>query len=420
MHSMEHGPLLEQTRLSAGLDYYKPTMAQVQYEQHPDVEVTFRLKNRGENLLSEYVDVVSLQARLDDLRTGWSQEETSFLGSHEQIDGDPLFTPDFLDYLTENELPPVDVGIDPESGDLEVSTTGEWPLTTFWETVVMSEINEMYFEGLIDELGLDIFDVYDEGDRRLTQKIDLLKQRPDIKFADFGTRRRFSLRWHDHVVGRLVDECPGNIIGTSNVALAEKYEIMPIGTFAHEMPMVYAALAESRGQSPLDGSSQMLRDWEERYGQNLSTALTDTFGTEAFFTDFTPEQAETWRALRHDSGDPIKFGEKVLKFYESQNIDPQDKTIVFSDGLDIDSIIKLADRFGEQINVVFGWGTSLTNDLGLETNNIVMKAIRANGNGTVKLSDETGKYTGETEDIHRVLEEVRHHVAKAATARAMS
>ncbi len=402
--------------LSAGLDYYKPTMSQVQYEKYPDAQVVFRLKNRGDNVLTDYINAQELQSRLDQFRGGWNNSETAYLATHERRDGDPLFTQEYLAYLEENELPPARVSVNEDTGDIDVVTDedGKWPLSTFWETVVMSEANEMYFNNYIAQNGLDVMDVYDEGDRRLSAKIDILRSRPDIQFADFGTRRRFSLRWHDYVVDRLARECPDNLIGSSNVALAEKYDIMPIGTFAHEMPMVYAALAEDEGYSSLEGHRQMLYDWEDKYGENLSTALTDTFGSEYFFADFTPEQARTWKALRHDSGDPYAFGEKVIEFYKDLGIDPQEKTIVFSDGLDMDAIVGLADYFGGKINIVFGWGTTLTNDMGLPTNKIVMKAIRADGYGTVKTSDEPGKYTGEKQDVDGVLSEVRRFMIGVA------
>jgi len=410
MNSVEQGPLQEQTMLSTGLDYYKPTMAQVELERFPNDQVTFTLKNRGDRLLTDYVSPDQLASRLERFQSGWSTQEIEFLEKQERRGGEPLFSEYYLDYLKENDLPDVEVGTDESTGELTVTTSGEWPLVTFWETIVMSEINELYFENMVASKGLDIMKIYDEGDRRLSEKIDILKSRPDIKFAEFGTRRRFSMRWQDHVVGRLAGECPENLVGTSNVALAEKYDLMPIGTFAHEMPMVYAAIAENSGQSPLAGHKQMLRDWEEMYGDNLSTALTDTFGSDFFFADFTPDQAKSWQGLRHDSGNPFKFGEEVIDFYDKQGINPQEKTIVFSDGLDIDKIVQLADYFAGKVNVVFGWGTDLTNDLGLEANTIVMKATRVNGLGTVKITDNPGKHTGEQFDIDRYMEEIYQYL----------
>lgn len=397
---IEYGPLQGEGTLSSGLDFYKPTMSQVAFEKHKDAEVTFTFKNRGKNQLTKYVGVEELQARLDARQHGWNPDEIVYLASLTHQNGERIFSEEYLDYLSDNPLPHANVVLDDE-GDIAIDSTGAWPMVTFWETVVMSEINELYFENMVQEEGLDIFDVYDEGNRRLDEKIAILQSRPDIKFADFGTRRRFSYRWQNHVIEQLLNECPDNFVGTSNVYLANKFDVTPIGTFAHEMPMVYAALADKAGKNPLRGHNQMLRDWVEVYGDNLSVALTDTFGSEYFFTDFTPDQAEQWKALRHDSGDPVEFGNRVIEFYEELGIDPNEKTIVFSDGLDIDTIVMLADTFKGRINIVFGWGTTLTNDLGLKANNVVMKATMVDGVWTVKLSDDAGKHTGPEEYVER-------------------
>lgn len=399
----------EQTpMISTGLDYYKPTMSQVQFLKHPNADVSFTLKNRGKNRLADHVDVDELTTRLGEFALGWQDVEVEYLATHERRDGQPLFDACFLDYLRENQLPPVDVRVDDETDDISVETTGKWPLVTFWETVVMSEINELYFEDYIARNGIDKEELFVEGDRRLTEKIELLKSRPDIKFAEFGTRRRFSREWQRHVVERLKNECPDNLIGTSNVALAQEFDLMPIGTYAHEMPMVYGALAQNEDYSPLAGHAWMMRDWEEVYGDNLSTALTDTYTDNFFFAEFTEEQAKHWAGLRHDSGDPIAFGERVIDFYHSQGIDPTEKTIVFSDGLDMETILEIADHFKDQVNIIFGWGTTLTNDLGLTPNNIVMKATEADGTGTVKLSNEPGKHTGAPEDVARYQLDVEY------------
>lgn len=400
-------------RISEGLDYYKPTMSHVQYLKHPDSDVTFTFKNRGANRLADHVDVDTLAQRLGEFSLGWQGVEVDYLATHERRDGQPLFEESFLDFLRNNPLPPVDIRIDETTDDLAIETTGKWPLTTFWETVVMSEVNELYFEDYMQKNNIHKDDVLAEGDRRLSQKIEILKSRPDIKFAEFGTRRRFSYEWQKHVLGRLVKECPENVIGTSNVALAEEFGIMPIGTYAHEMPMAYAALAELQDYSPLVGHKWMLKDWEDTYGNNLSTALTDTFTDDFFFADFTQEQANQWAALRHDSGDPIAFGERVIEFYKGREINPLEKTIVFSDGLDIETIVMLADHFKDRIQVIFGWGTTLTNDMGLPTNNVVMKLTNADGKGTVKLSNNEGKETGSESDIERYKADVAYRTNTA-------
>jgi nicotinate phosphoribosyltransferase len=294
----------------------------------------------------------------------------------------------------------VNIGYDAELDDLTIDTTGVWPMVTFWETVIMSEVNEAYFENYLVSQNIDPFAVYEEGDRRLSEKIAILRANPDIKFSDFGTRRHFSLRWHKHVLERLNDECPENFLGTSNVEFSNTFGKKPIGTFAHELPMVFAALADARGEDVRQSHNALLKAWFERYGVDSSTALTDTFGTDFFFADFSKDQAANWKGLRHDSGDPFEFGEKALAFYQKSGIDPLTKTIVFSDGLDIDQILAIHDHFKGRINIVFGWGTTLDNDLGIRALNIVMKATHVldartgNEADTVKISDSVGKHIG--------------------------
>ena len=400
--------------LSQGLDYYKATMGQLEFEKHPDAEVTFALKNRSpDRPLSEYLTPDVITERLAELERGWQPEELAYLAGLQNQDGDAQFSEEYLDFLADNDLPPVEIGYD-ETGDISVSVTGKWPLVTFWETVVMSEINELYFREKLAREGTDLATLYQEGNDRLDEKIARLKDRPDIKFSDFGTRRRFSYAWQKHVIERVAHELPENFVGTSNIYLAHELGLKPIGTFAHELPMVYCALEDEAGNDPLDGHNRVLQDWQQLYRGDLSTALTDTFTSEFFFADMTAAQAEQWKSLRHDSGDPFEFGDRVIAFYEDLGIDPQEKSIVFSDGLDIDQIIALADYFKGKINVTFGWGTTLTNDLGVKPNNIVMKAVAVNGISTVKLSDSEGKHTGDPEKIEVYLIIKDRHIGRAA------
>ena len=407
------------TPLTRGLDFYKPTMSQFAFERAPEANVTFTFKNRNKEPLSRYVSPEQLRERFAAIQqNGFQPEEIAYLASLQAQDGTARFTAEYLDHLADMNLPPIEVGTDQQTGDIAIETTGSWPDVSFWETVVMSEVNEAFYQGKLAAEGLSLADLYAEGDRRLSEKIARLQARPDIKISDFGTRRRFSAAWHEHVLERLFTECPDNVVGTSNVWFAHQYGVKPIGTFAHELPMVYAALEDIAGGNPLEGHTTLLREWYELYGDDLSIALTDTFGSEYFFTDFTPEQAAQWRGLRHDSGDPFAFGERVIAFYEQLNINPREKTLVFSDGLDIDMIEKLADHFGDRIQVLYGWGTTLTNDLGLKANNFVMKATKVTtpenptGAATVKLSDAHGKHTGPERLVQRYQTEVAAAIAR--------
>lgn len=399
MNTVEYGPFPHQ--ISERLDLYKATMGETAFETEPDAKVTFTFKNRGSEQLSQFVDAQHLQDRLDAIASlGFSDDELAYIASI-AFEGRPICTDEYIAYLRDNPLPPVRVSIDSQSTDLHIEATGDWPIVTFWETVVMSEVNELYFEEYTQRNGMHVMDLYDEGDRRLSEKIELLREHPDIRFADFGTRRHFSYRWQRHVVERLMNECPDQFIGTSNLALAHEFGLRPIGTYAHEMLMVNAALADARGKDIRASHNQTMQNWYNSHGEPLTIALTDTYSTDFFFSDFTPEQAATWRGLRHDSGDPYDFGEKAITFYESLGIDPHTKTLVFSDGLDIQQIIALQQRFAGRINVLFGWGTTLTNDLGLKALNIVMKATEVDGAHAVKFSDVTTKYTGDPETIER-------------------
>lgn len=417
MMTIEHPPELQVPRLappnvgvlSAGLDYYKPTMSQLQQEKYPDVEVTFTFHNRGQQRLVEYVDPNVLQDRCDEIRErGWSQSELKYLGSLANGSGKTIFTPDYLTFLDTEPLPLLDVNYDDKIGDIVPQSTGPWPLVTMWETVVMSEVSEAYYKGYMQDHGINPTDVLNEGDRRLSEKIAYFQANPDIKFSDFGTRRHFSPQWHEHVVERLAAECPDNFMGTSNVSLSDGLSLKPIGTFAHEMPMVYAAIADATGQDIRSSHGQMLDDLYDRYGDILSVAaLSDTFGSDFFFDSLTTEQAKNFKSTRQDSGDAITYGKKAIEYYQQHGIDPQTKTVVFSNSLDIPEVDRIHRAFKGRLGHVFGIGTKLTNDLGIKPLNIVMKAthVRLPATGqeanTVKLSDDAGKHTGSAYDVAR-------------------
>ena len=390
------------TNFLAGLDFYKLTMSQLALVKGAvslgSEEVVFELKNRGTNRLSDVVSVRELQAHLDEFIQPFKYE-TSYLKSVQFSKTDPVFSNLYLSALDKRTLPPVTVGKG-DDRELTVTASGPWWLVTFWETIVMSTINELYYAKTHPS-------AISTGHKLLSDKIDVLRKHPEILFSDFGTRRRFSLKWHMTVLERLADELPGQLTGTSNPYFSRHLGLHPIGTFAHEMPMVYAAMADrSSDGNPLESQNEMFDDWYFLYGDNLSVALTDTFGSDYFFRTFGSERAHKWAGLRHDSGDPFKFGEKAIAFYKSYGIYPMDKKIVFSDGLDIGTILSLNEAFKGRINLNFGWGTNLMNDMGPEIrpNNIVMKATKVGATGTVKLSDSAGKHTGTEKNIKRYID----------------
>jgi nicotinate phosphoribosyltransferase len=248
--------------------------------------------------------------------------------------------------------------------------------------------------------------VYAHGVTVLLKKIKALTAfylaRNELTFCDFGTRRRFSREWQDYVVGVLVEDMPkGQFLGTSNTYLAQKYNLLPMGTSAHEMFMVMAGIMHDSDHEIRASHNQVLREWWTRYGMGLSIALTDTYGTDFFFRDMSEEQARNWKGLRQDSGDPIAFGHSALAFYKNRKIDPKEKILIFSDGLEVPRMMHIAEHFFGKIKTSFGWGTNLTNDLGMLPLSLVIKVVEANGNGTVKISDNPAKATGKPEDIER-------------------
>jgi len=382
------------------IDSYKPTMAQVAWKHFRNVSVTYSFKNRTNSIaLAEHIKTDDLIREFELARElRFIDKEISFLRSSRYILSG-LFNERFLIFLESLKLPPVVVKI--PDGQFQIEAGSAWPEAIFWETIILGIVNELYYQSLEKSGAFDLRDAQAEGARRLDEKIKILKQHPHIKFIEFGTRRRFSRSWQEYVLARLLQEVPNQVLGTSNILLAKKFGIKPIGTFAHEMYMVFSGIFGQDDEAIRSSHNKVLECWWEEYGETLSIALADTYGSDFFFRDFTKGQAQKWRGLRQDSGDPIAFGEKAIAFYEKHGIDPSDKIIVFSDGLDIEAIVKIADHFSGRIQTVFGWGTNLTNDLGLKPLSLVVKAVEANGRRLVKLSDNLAKATGSPEDIAR-------------------
>jgi nicotinate phosphoribosyltransferase len=380
------------------LDFYKLTMGQFVYHRYADVPVKYAFNNRTRSVhLADFVSEDDLRHQLDlcrNLRFGVI--ETKYLERLKNDEGARLFADDYLNFLRDVQLPPYDLKT--VDGQFQLEFPGPWATAIYWETIALSVINELYFRKL--SLGQEEA-AEKEGLLRFMEKVDILRAHPHIKFSDFGTRRRFSKDWQDYIVGMANSYLPNQFLGTSNVFLAKKHNCRPIGTMAHELFMIISRLNGDTDDDIRASHNRVLREWWDEYGHSLSIALTDTFGSEFFFRDMTPEQAQAWKGLRQDSGDPIVFGENAFDFYERQDIDQRRKLIVFSDGLDIGKIVNLAEYFLGRFTTPFGWGTGLTNDLGFETASLVIKAAEANGRGTVKLSDNLAKAMGKPEDVER-------------------
>jgi nicotinate phosphoribosyltransferase len=390
-----------ENKITTGVDYYKATMAYFAHTYSRDAWVNFMFINRDSSRdLLEYINLEELQQRFSDRRArGFDSQEIENFESQQKSDGSPVFSAEFLDWLYSMKLPIVNARKDHES-KLAVDTEGPWPKVTWWETVVLSDISELYFEGMIRKLGLSLKDLWAEGDRRLTEMINTLNEHPAIKLIEMATRRRISYPWHIHAVGRLALEAPGNLIGSSNIYIANKLGIPVKGTQAHEMTMVYAALYGQTDASLRASTKKFLNEWYDLLGPDFATCLTDTNGTPGFLEDFTAEDARKW-TLRQDSGDPYQIGEAYLNMYRDYGIDPMTKSVLFSDNLNTDKMVQLYDYFSHQTQPAFGCGTFIGNNLGPKPPNFVMKASSANGVPTVKLGDGVGKEMGPAEEVAR-------------------
>ncbi len=397
------------------IDFYKFTMGHWVFKRYPDIPVRYAFTNRTARVrLADYIHEADLRRELDQAQTLQANpSELHYLrGTNEY--GEHLFSEDYLQFLRTLRLPPYTLRYG--DGTFQLEFAGKWSEAIYWETLALSIINELYYQALLDRLRpFEREVVMATGTLRLAEKINVLRARPDILVSDFGTRRRFSRAWHQYVTSVLAHELPGQFLGTSNTAQAMQYGLLPIGTLAHELYMVMAGMMAGDDATLQASHNRVLQEWWEEYGFGLSIALTDTYGSDFFFRDMTAAQAHAWKGLRQDSGDPLAFGEHAMAFYARHGVDPRDKLLVFSDGLDIGTIVKLADHFAGRIRLAFGWGTNLTNDLGLEALSLVIKVVEANGQRTVKLSDNLAKATGEAHDIQRFKRLFGHTVTTFET-----
>ena len=399
-------------------DFYKFTMGQLIWRKYGDVDVTFTFKNRTPKArLGDVLDLGELREQFDHARSLlFSNTELHYLrGTNEYQDR--MFGEEYLEFLRALRLP--DYHLARDGADLVVTFSGRWAEVTYWETIALSIINETYYRTLLR--GLTIFEreaIFAEGVRRLRDKIAVLRQHPGISFSDFGTRRRFSGAWQHYVDEALMQELnggssAGQFLGTSNTYAAMTTGLVPMGTAAHEMPMVLAGILDRGDANPewlRRAQRQVIDDWWDQYGWGLSIFLPDTFGTDFFFTVVTDDDLRRWKGFRWDSGDVYEVGERIARAYEQLGIDPTDKMLVASDALDLATILEIQQRLGSRIRVSHGWGTGLTNDLldnvmsgdrWFGPMSLVVKATHANGRRLVKLSDNAAKAVGHPDDVAR-------------------
>ena len=372
------------------LDYYKLTMGQLVFKHFPSVRVKYQLINRSKDIcLPDYISKRELIKEFNQIRKLKIDDK-----EHSYLKKLKIFSDDYLQFLKKINLPQITVSNDGKNYQIEVE--GSWSEAIYWETFVLGTLIERYCFSFINNQNQSSNYFIKQGQQRLFEKINKLKKYPEIKLADFGTRRRFNFEWQKQILQTFKKELPNQLAGTSNAILAEELNLKPVGTFAHEMYMIFYGIGH---QDIVSSHKKVLDIWWTEYGHQLSTALTDNYGSDFFFNNFSKSQAEKWRGLRHDSGDPIEFAEKAIGFYQKLKIDPKEKIIVFSDGLNVDLIIKIYRRFKGKIQMIFGWGTGLTNDLGIEVPQIVFKPVEANGQKIAKLTDDINKATGDTESL---------------------
>ena len=385
------------------VDLYKLTMLQFIYHRYPKIPVTFRLKNRNASLrLAEWIQPEVLRDELDHARSlRFTRDELDYIAGI-AVDDVLLFpNRDFLDYLSLFRLPSYD--LDAVDGQLYLQFHAPWRDATLWETIALAIVNELYFRTKLAQGGPNsLQEARHVGMGRLEEKIQVLKDRPDIKFIEFGTRRRFRRTWQAEVVRTLTDAVPEQLLGTSNVALARETGLQPSGTMAHELFMVLAAHAhatEGTSEAITASHSRVIDAWWDEYGAPLSIVLTDTFGTDFAMLDLTADQAAQWKGQRQDSGSPFEFVDKIIRFYEGHGIEPKTRLAVFSDGLTLETIVEITDYIDGRMRSAFGWGTNLTNDVGFKPLALVIKPVEASGKPTVKLSDNLAKANGPEEVV---------------------
>lgn len=388
-------------------DFYKLLMCQSVFRNRPDTTVTFSLINRTKSIrLADLIDEGELREQLDHIRTlRLSRGESTFLRGNTFYGKRQMFRPDFMEWFEGLQLPPYH--LEKHDGQYELTFEGKWPEVMLWEIPALAVLMELRSRAVLRDMGkFELQVLYARAMTKLWEKIELLRQIDGLKLADFGTRRRHSFLWQDWAVQALIEGMEGKFIGTSNCLIAMRREVEAIGTNAHELPMVYSALAQSDdelAQAPY----QVLADWHEEHDGNLRIILPDTYGTTGFLAR-APEWLAKWTGIRIDSGDPATGAEIAIRWWQDRGEDPRQKLVIFSDGLDVAKIAELHRQFAGRVKVSFGWGTMLTNDFrglapkdALAPFSLVCKAISANGRPTVKLSDNPNKAMGPAEEIAR-------------------
>jgi nicotinate phosphoribosyltransferase len=367
-------------------DLYKLTMQQAVWRRYRNAQVKYVFSNRRKEgkFTQEFLDNLNAEIRsMSSLQL--SESEADFLSLNCDF-----FEPDYIEYLRDYRFDPNEVDAKIVNGELMLNIAGPWHRTILWEVPLMAMISEFYFLFCDRNWKLD----YDFQAEQIKRKIDRLSDQ-DCQFSDFGTRRRRNYYVQDLIVDQLKRSGYTGFLGTSNVHLAHKYNVRPIGTQAHEWFMGISVLEGLRHANRFG-----LEIWHEIYKGKLGIALPDTFGSDAFFRDFDYRLAKMYDGVRHDSADPYEFGEKLIKHYQTLGIDPITKRLVPSDGLTTDDVLMLQTCLAHRIKVSYGIGTHLTNDFpDSKPLNMVIKLSECQGVPVVKLSDVPTKAIGDPDAL---------------------
>jgi len=392
-------------------DFYKLLMLQLIRHLHPNVTATFSVINRSKSVrLAEIVDEGELRDQLDHARTvRFTRKELIWLAGNTFYGRTQMFGADFLAWLADFRLPEYELSV--RDGQYELHFAGTWSEASMWEIPALAILNELKSRAAMRDKGRFALDVlYARAKARLWGKVERLGELPDLRISDFGTRRRHGFLWQRWCVEALKEGLGERFIGTSNVLLAMDADLEAIGTNAHELPMVAAALA--RDDAELAAAPyRVLQEWAQHYNGNLLVVLPDAFGTTRFLRD-APGWVADWTGFRPDSAPPIAGGEQIIRWWQEHGQDPREKLLIFSDGMDIDTIMATYRHFHGRVRMSFGWGTNLTNDFrgcdpagtgALDPISLVCKVTSANGRPAVKLSDNPAKATGDPAEIARYL-----------------
>jgi nicotinate phosphoribosyltransferase len=388
-------------------DFYKLLMCQSVFRNKPDTQVTFSLINRSTHVpLAKLIDEGELREQLDHIRSlSLTRGESTYLRGNTFYGKRQMFRPDFMEWFEALRLPPYH--LERKGDQYELTFEGSWPEVMMWEIPALAVLMELRGRAVLNTMGrFELQVLYARAMTKLWEKVEALRAVDGLRLADFGTRRRHSYLWQDRCVQALIEGLGDKFVGTSNCHIAMKRDIEAIGTNAHELPMVYAALAEDDA-ALRDAPYKVLADWHEEHDGNLRIILPDTYGTKGFL-DHAPDWLAGWTGIRIDSGDPATGAEVAIDWWKSRGEDPRQKLVIFSDGLDVAKIAELQKQFAGRVRPSFGWGTLLTNDFrglvaddALAPFSLVCKAVSANGRPTVKLSDNPNKAMGPADEIDR-------------------